>query len=101
MKHKLSLDLHSKKLSIVVKGRKYHGKVSMDRFDGLKDVLEIMEGLDVDHYLRTLDLNDFSPDKEQQERLRCVSLKHRDIFKGNGKVKGSNTKFSLSKMWNL
>ena len=88
MKNKAVLDLQSMRGTMLVDGRDHSGALHLvDRTFG-EEVKAVIEDVDVDDAIKSMELSEFADDSGLQEQLRSVLWMHREIFKGLGNIRG-------------
>ena len=88
IKHKAVLDLQSMRGTMLVDGRDHSDALHLVDPTFGEDVKAVIEDVDVDDSIKSMELSEFADDSGLQEQLRSVPRMHREIFKGLGNIRG-------------
>ena len=95
-RHGLVLNLRTFRGKLWVDGRRIRGKVTRSPINNA--ALELMAAItdaDVDDAILDMDLSQFHPEREVQEKLRKILWNRRTFFKGLGRIGGVQHRIKL------
>ena len=95
MKNKAVLDLQSMRGTMLMDGRDDSGALHLIDPTFGEEVKAVIEDVDVDDAIKSMELSKFADDSGLQEQLRRVLWMHREIFKGLGNIRGFEHEIKL------